>query len=108
MEVSIGLGFLQQAYDDCGRDLSGTLGEEFSGEGIVMKKQWLALVFLLGLAMELVIYMVSAVLLGGFINRKLGLSFNAINITIPISVVLCIVAAVRFFDRLIKSETKKE
>ena len=72
-----------------------------------MKNQWFALAYLLGLVSEMAFYMVGAVYFGKGLNLWLLSSFDWIMVTIPLSLLLCLIAGVRFFRFLIKNGQEK-
>lgn len=72
-----------------------------------MNASWAAFAYLLVLSFELVLYMVFAVVIGRKLNASLGLEFDWILVTLPISLVLCGYSLYRFFGKLIKSDIKK-
>lgn len=73
-----------------------------------MTNIWSALAYLLVLSSEMILYMVGAWYLGKYLNQNHTALFDWIMLTVPLSVVLCIYAGYRFFDKLIKSQNKKE
>lgn len=72
-----------------------------------MNNLWQAFGYLIGLCVEMVLYMVAAVWIGRHFNETNPLSWSWINVTLPISLVLCAFTLYRFFVNLIKKEDKK-
>lgn len=72
-----------------------------------MNSLWSAFGYLLGLCVEMVLYMVVAIWIGRYFNENHPLSWSWINVTLPVSLLLCLFSIYRFFVMLIKKEDKK-
>lgn len=72
-----------------------------------MKKFFAAFGYLSMLCSEMVIYMVLSIYLGRYLNDNHPISWSWINLTLPLSLLLCLFALYRFFVWLIKKEEKK-
>lgn len=72
-----------------------------------MTNLWQAFGYLIGLCVEMVLYMVTAIWIGRYFNETHPISWSWINVTLPVSLVLCGFTLYRFFAMLIKKEDKK-
>ena len=72
-----------------------------------MNSLWSSFGYLLGLCVEMVLYMVAAIWIGRYFNNNYPISWSWINVTLPVSLLLCVFSIYRFFVMLIKKEDKK-
>ena len=72
-----------------------------------MGGQWASLGLLLILSFEMVVYMVCAVFIAKWLNGFYIINLDWINITIPLSLLLCSWSLYRFFGKIIKISRKK-
>lgn len=68
---------------------------------------WTSLMLLLILSFEMVVYMVCAVFIAEWLNAFAVINIDLINITIPLSLLLCGWSLYRFFGRIINFSKKK-
>jgi hypothetical protein len=72
-----------------------------------MNKFLIGLFYLLSLNFELALVLVSAVQGGKYLNKSFPMSVDWMNITIPLSVLLCCFVLFRYLVFIVKSDRKK-